>query len=384
MRAVAAAAVIALALAACNGVSQVDSGAEVTITGGFQRDDGSPAADIPVALAKELGAAEAFEGMFTVFSFGTVCLVDEPPDICRARGRLARTGDGGAYRLSLSGRDTQSFFGFASTLTVSGALPAPAGAQAGPSTTLRFAVRGAQVVLPSVRLWQAVPTLASRARRLQVDWPNSPDWMGQVERVRLLFETPTGLTVWTQDTAGAPAVVDLRLLEDFPSGVVVQAEGEATAANLTVDVSYRTVQLAVEGVGPSESRGVPCTVTDHAGTRVVSPCALTDGDLQSMLAPPMAAPGDPPPAPAPGSAAPTESVVLDLGTLAPRTLAVLRGDPTGMTVELSADGQRWGAPVHVGGEGPAVAAPLPRTDARYVRITSATGPIARLTEASIW
>lgn len=388
MRAVATAVVIALAVTACNGVSRVDSSAPVTITGSFQRDDGSPAADVPVALAKELGAAEAFEGMFTVFSFGTLCLVDEPPDICRERGQVTRTDGGGNYRLGLSGRDTQSFFGFASTLAVSGALPAPDGAQAGPSTTLRFAVHGEEVTLPSVRLWQAIPTTASRAGHLQVDWPSPPGWMGRVEGVQLLFESPTGLAVWTQDAANAPAVIDLRLLEDFPAGVVVQADGEASVPNLTVDVAYRTVQLAVRGAGPAPSRGATCTVTDSQGTRILSPCALTDGDLESMLTPPVPAPGEapPPPPPPPGTAGtgPAETVVLDLGGVAPHSLAVLRGDPVGMTVELSADGQRWGAPVHVDGERPAVAARLPRTDARYVRITSPAGPIARLTEASIW
>lgn len=378
--------VLALAATGCNGVSQVDRSAPVRITGVFHHDDGSPAGDLPVAMAKELGPAEAFEAMWTVFSFGTLCLVPDPPDICRDRGAVSRTAHDGTYALDVRGADTQSFLGFASTMAVTAAAPAPAGARSGPATTLRFAVDAQQMALPAARLWQAAPVIGAEPGVVTVSAPAPPSWMGTPESLRVVAETATGALVWGQGVEGSAARIDARLLEDFAAGIVVQAEGGLAAPNLTVDAAYRTAQMPVTGPGPAPSRGAACTVHDQHGPTVASPCALTDGNLATALEPsmPQRAPGEPPPPPpAPGEPAREESVVVDLGVAAPRSLVVLRGDPFDLRVELSADGVTWTAPVTAQPDGPVAAVPV-QGDARYVRVRTAAGPVTRLVEVSVW
>lgn len=378
--------VLALAATGCNGVSQVDRSAPVHITGVFQRDDGSPAADLPVAMAKELGPAEAFEAMWTVFSFGTLCLVADPPDICRERGAVSRTAQDGTYALDVRGADTQSFLGFASTMAVTVAAPGPAGARSGPATTLRFPVDAQEMALPAARLWEASPVIGAEPGLVTVSAPAPPSWMGTPESLRVVAETATGALVWSQRVEGAAARIDARVLEDFAAGIVVQAEGGLSVPNLTVDAAYRTAQLPVTGPGPAPSRGAACTLHDQHGPTISSPCALTDGDLTTALHPsmPSRAPGEPPPPPpAPGEQAREESVTIDLGVAAPRSLVVLRGDPFSLQVELSADGLTWTAPVSVQPEGPVAAVPV-QGSARYVRVRTAMGPVTRLVEVSVW
>ncbi|HWH31391.1 MAG TPA: hypothetical protein VNU01_01835, partial [Egibacteraceae bacterium] len=109
-----------------------------------------------------------------------------------------------------------------------------------------------------------------------------------------------------------------------------------------------------------------------------------DGDLGTPLHPSMPRGGEPPPPPpAPGEGGREESVVLDLGGAAPRSLVVLRGEPSEMDVELSADGVRWTPPVRTQSHGPATAVSV-QGDARYVRVRTTMGTITRLVEVSVW
>jgi len=398
MRAVAVLVAMALLGTACNGVSRVDAGASVEISGLAQHEDGSPAASARVALAKDLGPAEAFEGLFTVMSFGTACLVPEPPDICRERTALADVSGDGRYVLRVSGRDTQSFFGFASALAVTGALDGQ-GAHAGPSTTLRFAAQSERVALPPMRFWEMTPTLKSAGGAHEISWTALPQAFAPPSQLTLQVETRAGLPVWNQPVPGTSVRLDPRLLEDMAHGFVIQAEGRLSEVNLTADVAYRSGQAAIQGPGAPPSRGMTCTLHDGRGATVMSPCRLTDGDVSTGLLPvphprnPAVdqppgmpeipepyRPGDPP---HPGDTR-DESVVIDLGGVGTRSLVVVRGSVPGLTLQLSDDGQNWSTPITVQSAQGMAAVPIGSTNARYVRVATTMGSVLQLTEVSVW
>lgn len=395
MRAAAVLVAMALLGTACNGVSRVDAGAPVEISGLVQHQDGSPASNARVALAKDLGPAEAFEGLFTVMSFGTACLVPEPPDICRQRSALAEVSGDGRYVLRVTGRDTQSFFGFASTLAVTGALNGQ-GAHAGPSTTLRFAAQSDRVALPPMRFWEMAPAVNTAGRAHEISWTALPQAFAPPSHLTLHVETRTGLPVWNQPAPGTSVRLDPRLLEDMAHGLVIQAEGRLSEVNLTTDVAYRSAQAPIQGPGAPPSRGMACTLHDERGATLMSPCRLTDGDVSTSLMPvavprdrsagqipDIPEPYDPANPPHPGDTR-DESVVIDLGGGGTRSLVVVRGSVPGLTLQLSDDGQNWSTPITVQSERGMAAVPVGSTSARYVRMATTMGSVLQFTEVSVW
>lgn len=385
MRTAALLVVIVLSATGCLEPSQVAADADIVVTGEVVRADGSPARDARVGLSKEIGFAEAIDGMFTVFSMGTVCLVQNPPELCARFVRPVELDSGGRFSIDLSGRDVQSLFGFASTMSLAAALPARSGERAGPSTTYGFKVQTGALPLPPLRFWEDPLRVGADPATVSVAWDPLPETLGTPERYTAAFEDARAATVW-QAPGGGSVAVDARLLEDLAAGVAVQAEVSDVVPGSTMQVMYRSAAVAVQGPGAPPSRGRPCTVAFEGGQPIEQvPCTLTDGD--------MANPGPsalPPGGPAPGPACPPDAgpdcgrpvAVLDLGTAQAWSLLVLRGAIGPLSLSVSDDGAAWrpAGEYHVSEE--FVAVPLSGVAGRYLRISAPA--VLALREVSVW
>jgi hypothetical protein len=360
--------VMALTLAGCE-TSKIDSSAAVTVSGRVLRPDGAPAAGVPVGLERELSLGDALVGVFVIpLTLFTVCLADQPPELCRGRSvRRTTTAADGTYAFQLKGSDTQTSFSNARTLSVTAALPAGPGEVGGPAVTASFKVQTLLLALPDLQAWQPRVTVAAG----RIGWER----LDGASSYEVGVEDNGGQPVWSFESRGGEVTFDPRVLEDTAGSLAVSARSSASAEGTTVSLLRRSGRVAYRSsAGTPLSRGKPCT-RGPTGTPVAR-CPLTDGDLANTL---------PVPATTSTTLAVTASTVppvsdsatIDLGQ--PRNVSLVAVRGCSCEVAGSLDGQAWAALGRSTGYTAVV--PSRTGSARYIRVT---GVLSSLREVSVW
>jgi hypothetical protein len=342
--------------AACGPASRVDQAAAVAVATRVRGPSGSAAPGLPVVLTRETGVAELFGGFFlSSLTLFTACLADPPPAICRSGfRRTATSAADGAASFSLTGKDTQGFFGTAERFALSTRLPAGENEQAGPATTERFRIQSASVTVADLRLWHPAFSLSAAADARWDALPSSG--YGRGSGYRVTFEDTPGAPVWTFESDGSQLRYDPRVLEDTTGGATVLAKRSVSGA----EALYASARVAYTGTaGAPPSRGHPCQ-TEPVATP--APCPLTDGDFEHPLSP--------------GAATAT----VDLGPAQPVSLVLVRG--CACTVEASADGRAW-TPIGTLAAADSSLVPSRTVSARYVRLRTGAS-LDGLREVSVW
>jgi hypothetical protein len=353
--------------------SDVDPDATVHVSGRALDASGKPLAGARVLLFKEANLGEVLLGSALVIgTLSTVCLLPEPPGICR-EARVEETDEDGRYEFELEGSDTQGSLGTEATLNV-----VLSGPKAQGSTTVSFAAKATEVTLPDARLWRARPAVDSSSNRIGLSWSPLPKAAGSdVAYSAQLFEGEAQTPIWSQPATGSRSSIDPRILEDRSGAVAVGAAAELSGGSGTGDVraSYLSARVSVAATaGVPPSRGRPCAAVTGPRARRADPapdCPMTDGDLAAA-------------ARLVGGKGVVSGVVIDLGSVRPIDLVVARGFAGQFLVEVSSDGTAWRM---VGTElGTTVAVTPPgRPSARFVRVRSPTGLDESLAaEVSVW
>jgi hypothetical protein len=365
--------VVGLAAAGCS-QSQVDANATVVISGRALDAGGAPLAGAKVLLVKDADLGEVvFGAVLAVGSLGTVCLLPDPPALCRKAHR-ATTGADGTYRFEVKGSDTQGMVGNESTLNV-----VVADGAGGPSTTVSFVAREEAVGLPDARLWEAGARAEARGGQLRLAYGPLPAGAGSGPSYSAqLYAEGQEAAIWSQPADAGSASVDERVLEDRSGTVAVGASTDLDGGTGAAKVHghYLSSRVAVRGTaGAPPSRGARCAAVIGpipGPVHPTSPCGATDGRLEA----PAHLESD-------GTGVATGAVV-DLGSRQPVHLVVARGLSGPLVVELSDDGTTFTTVASTSGGGVAVT-PAAGSGGRYVRVRGTSGlDESLLGEISVW
>jgi hypothetical protein len=363
---------LSLALTGCS-FSSVDPDAPVRISGRALDATGAPLAGAKVLLFKQADLGEVLFGtVLAVGSLSTICLLPDPPALCR-KARTATADQDGRYHFELTGEDTQGTLGTESTLNVVFSGPAAEG-----STTVSFSAKDTAVDLPDARLWRSSARVSRSGGAIRLAWSRVPEAAGHDAAYSAqLFEADSQTALWSQPASGRAASIDPRILEDRPGTVAVSAGAVLSGGRGTgtVRASYLSRRLPVQGTaGAPPSRGRPCapvTGTSPATDGRFSRCAATDGHL------------DQPARLTAAEGSVVAGVVVDLGAARPVDLVVARGFAGQFVVEVSVDGRAYRTVATTSGTTAVRPPGSPR--ARFVRLRSPTGLDQSLSsEVSIW
>lgn len=361
--------------------SEVAPDAEISLAGSVARQDGTPAANVPVSVVRHEGAAETFAA---VVSLGVTCLGDgKELNVCRS-GKHTQTDDTGRFAMTMKGSDTQGFFGDASMLEATAILPRRDDEVAGPSATLRFLVQTEQVAVP-LRMWEPDIEAVAGPRSATVTWSEIPAAIlppqldAAAVRTDVVFARGETEIVWSARGQSEIATFDSRLLEDSKGSVSVVAQWGATSVP---DDLGRTIVLQLRSgrpgyrsrAGAPPSRGAACAHRLPDGTLVTrAPCPLTDGDFSTPMGPQ--------PCPDTSDCVHSNEIVVDWGAARPLELIVLRGCASDCRIDTSEDGRTWTLAATTAGGDVAVNV-LQGTTARFVRVQS--DDVEALREVSMW
>lgn len=349
--------------------SKIGADADVRLTGTVLTSAGTPAAAAKVGLVKDLDAAELLVGgTIAVGTLGAVCLVDEPPAICKG-AKKTNTADDGTWDLSLQGRDTQGSAGQASDLNLTAVVDGAGGPLL---ASVRFKVQHTELEVPPLRVWDQALSAPASGGALQPSWAPLPGDYGPDPSYSLRFVDRDGAAVWNvADTApGQP--VDLRLLEDRSGTIELAAHTKRSGPDTTFRFSYFAHSAPFTGAGPPPSRGLGCSaVTTDGQVKALDPCPLTDGDFSKTSG--FSADGTV-----------RSGALVDLGGTRTVSLVVARGAIGPIIVETSQDAVSWSIAGTSSGSLVAVTPPG-SVPARYVRIRTTGGTdLSSLTELTVW
>lgn len=364
----AALAVTLLATTGCT-TSKVASDAAVTLTGSVQDANGIPVTGTRVVLLKEADFGEIFSGaVIAISTLGLSCLVGQAPSFC-ARAPHTTTDAAGSFSFHLKGADTQGSVGNADSFDVAAA-----------GTNVRFRIQRTQLAIPTLRTWGEAVSLSTAGGLDSVVRPDLPAAYGGSPTYAVNFTDATaGQPVWTVSPAQRSVSVDTRVLEDRHGTVEADARTRQAGPDTSFDFTYRSQTAAFSGPGAAPSRGAACTSGGPGqAPRPLQPCGLTDGNLFASAPLPRVA------ACAACTPPVLSEVTLDLGTLRPVSLVVVRGSDAALAVEASVDGAAW-TPVGTTSGDPSAVTAAAGLRARYVRLRTPTGlGIETLKEVSVW
>ena len=279
-------AVLVLAVTGCT-FSSVDPDEPIHISGRALNASGEPLASARVMLFKQADVGEVLLGtVLAIGTLSTVCLLPEPPAICR-KARVTTTDAEGRYEFELKGSDTQGTLGTESTLNVVFSGPAAQG-----GTTVSFTAKDTEVRLPDARLCRAAPELTTGSGRIGLTWRPLPRGAGDDAAYSAqLYAGKAQTAFWSQPASGSAATIDARIMEDQSGSVAVSAGTTLSGGSGAGEVraSYLSARLPVEGTaGAPPSRGRPCGAVSGTARAVDGPlssCAVTDGDLTAPARP---------------------------------------------------------------------------------------------------
>ena len=365
-------AALSLAVTGCS-FSSVDPDATVQISGRALGSTGKPLAGARVLLLKQADLGEVVFGtVLAVGSLTTICLLPDPPAICR-KARIVTADDEGRYEFELKGSDTQGTLGTESTLNVVFSGPKATG-----STTVSFTAKDTAITLPDARLWNPKPAVSDGSGRIHLSWSPLPSAAGRDAKYSAhVFAANGHAPLWSQPASGRQAEIDPRILEDRPGSVAVSAGTELSGGNGAgqVRASYLSTRQVVGATsGPPPSRGHACAAVTGTAARAgkFSACAATDGDLAT------------PARLSAAKAAVVTGVVVDLGSSRSVSLVVARGFAGQFLVEVSGDGRSYRTVATSSGSAVALSVPG-RPTARFVRLRSPVGLDQSLaSEVSVW
>jgi hypothetical protein len=354
---------------ACAERSNVDPEAAVVVRGRALDVDSSPLAARPVRLGSGVTTLEGGAGALTA---GLFCLSGE----CTGDFFDDTTAADGSFTLELTGRDTQSAFGEATSFLLSTSAPPVGDHPAGPALSARFRIQTTEVALPALQLVDPAFHLAGADGAVDAVW----DGAVAPGPYTVRFADRDGGTVW-EETAAEPAIrIDGRVLEDTAGQVAVGGSRQDQIEGSDVTITWRSSSAAFRGgYGPPPSRGAGCELRAADGTvQALGDCGLTDGSFAAAGLPSTVCPSGPA-ATAPSGCAPVVAVRVLLPRPEPADLVVVRG---------GAEGDHLTA-VHEAGptDAGAVRAPfgtagLDGTPVVAVEVT--TADITALAEVSVW
>ena len=349
--------------------SKVPATAKVTLTGRVDRQAGTPAGNLRLALTRvpDLGEV-AFQGIPVAATLGTACLADNPPPLCKLLQRT-ETDATGTYTVHMNGSDVRGTFNTATDFDLTAQLPATGSQVDGPSVRAGFQIQRAELTLPVLRFWEPDHvTAGGDAKNVTLDW--AP--FRNVNEYTAHFAV-NGQEIWS-GAADPGATMDARAFEDANGVVHISATTSAAGPDTTFQLWYTSQGIAFRGTaGAPESRGKPCVAEGQQ-----SPCALTDGSFDHPLAEPSCQQTQ---------CAANGWVYVDLGKPEPVGTVFARADPVGpLTVETSDDAKNWTTRATARDADRFLRIALPAAvTARYVRVRGGDGTkLTGLTQLSVW
>jgi hypothetical protein len=364
-----AALLVVAALAAGCDQSKVPADSKVTLTGKVDRQDGTPAGNLRLALTRipDLGEL-AFQGIPVAATLGTACLADDPPPLCKLLQRT-QTDAAGTYTVHMNGSDVQGTFNAATNFDLTAQLPRAGSQVDGPSVRAGFEIQRPDLTVPVLRFWEPDHVSANGdTKNVTLDWAAFENVNEYTAHFAVNCQE-----IWS-DTDNPGATMDARAFEDANGVVRISATASTPGPDTTFQLWYTSQGIGFRGTaGAPESRGKPCVAE---GQR--SPCALTDGSFDHPLADPSCADAQ---------CASNSWVYVDLGKPEPVGTVFARANPTGsLEVATSDDAVNWTPRATAKGSDrfPKIALPATVT-ARYVRVRAAQGTrLTGLTQLSVW
>jgi hypothetical protein len=312
------------------------------------------------------------EGGAGALTAGLFCLSGE----CSGDFFDDATDDDGSFVVELTGRDTQSAFGEATSFLLSTSAPPIGDHPAGPAVSARFRIQTTEVALPALQLVDPAFHLAATEGAVDAVW----DGAVAPGPYTVRFADRDGATVWEAAVVEPASRIDGRVLEDTAGQVAVSGSRQDRIEGSDLTITWRSSSVAFRGgYGPPPSRGAPCELRAADGTvQALDDCGLTDGSFAAAGLPNVVCP-EGPAATAPSGCSPVAAVRVVLPQAEPADLVVVRG---------GADGSRLTA-VHAAG--PTDAGPVPAafgtgaldgTPVVAVEVTAAD--VSALAEISVW
>lgn len=355
-----------LLVAACTEQSRVAPDAAIVVSGEVHGTDGAPLADRPVQLGS--GVTD-LEGGAAVLTVGLFCTGGD----CTGDVFDATTGDDGAYRLELTGRDTQSAFGEATSFQLVTSGPPDGEHPTGAAVTARFRIQTTELAMPVLRLVDPDLTLGTESSAVVATW----DGGAAPGPYELTFGGAEGKVVWSVTAAEGTVRLDPRLLEDT-TGVALVAGGSTDAIEGgDVDIQWRSPGVAYRGgAGAPPSRGASCSVVASDGSsEPLDRCPSTDGDFAPAGVPLVVCPAAG--AEDPAACGDVERLRVELPTSVPADLVVVRGCASCRVTTVDEGGGVVDA-------GPIAAHGTVALDGRPVTAVELTGDLDELAEVSVW
>ena len=347
---------LALSVAACTEQSKVAADAPVRISGMVRDTTGAPLVDRPVRLG---AGVTTLEGGLGVLTAGIFCL----SGACSGDAFDTTTAADGTYALELTGEDTQSAFGEATSFLLSASGAPDAAHPTGPAVGGRFRVQTEDLTLPPLQLVDPRPRLSSTDAHAVLEWdPTAAPGPFEVQFVDVDDER----VVWAVSSPGAEAQVDGRVLEDALGRVTVGGSSKDAVEGSDLHLSWVSPSLAFGGgFGAPPSRGAACEAIAADGTSSpMAPCPLTDGSFASTTTL-------------------TNLVRTTLPSPIPADLVVVRGCATTCRVWVTPEGAP--APVEVSAaSGPFAAIVVDGAPLVAVDVELPSDGVASLAEVSVW
>lgn len=259
---------LALVLVACGERSNIDPDAAVSVSGRVLDADGAALSDRPVRLGSGVTISE---GGFAALTVGLSCFGGG----CSGDFFDTTTDENGAYRLNLTGKETQSTFGEATSFLLSTSAAPPDGRATGPAVRARFRIQTTDLAVPNLSLVDVRPELTSSGSTVTAAWGDG----AAPPPYTLTFLDQTGAEVWGVSTTDPGAPIDGRVLEDGTGVAVVSTQRSDAVEGSSLDLVHHSSGVAFHGgYGPPPSRGAQCGM-GSGDSITLGPCALTDGDF---------------------------------------------------------------------------------------------------------
>lgn len=441
---------LVVTVAACTGGNGASG--DLVVNGTAKKADGAAAANQQVVLVQDTylaGYTTNYTEEVTGVPLGMTCLQGGTESCQTITGSqptdYGRSDDKGAFALGVR---FSNYYGLGTTdgsyfFDLAGRMNAGGAELDGPYADYRFESGKATLTAPDLVFWAPTLSVTADPQHVTLDFtaPPSTPAFGTNVKTGVLVDV-IGFMLWREDAQpGVP--LDARPFEDLSGTIVVTAQSDIAGPSSSWRARWHSgKQSFMSSAGAPPSRNKACEYEHEGQPWRVQPCGLTDGDMLHNGYDPNFTSGQPvssstmesssdmassaavstgssgsdsaagsatPPSSAEGNASsammiassststetpdPTESnqwVRIDMGSVVPVSLVVVRRLIPGGFVETSEDGVHFSAfgdgIVKLGTFKVESATPV---NARYVRVRAQTsgiyaGSLSNLTEISVW